>query len=137
VFFSAPRGSLPWLLLVLGVAWVGQVLGGEIVSPEISGFAGALAMTPVALAIGRMPGGPPSQVTFLPAFWLLVPGAIGLIGVTTVVGDPSSADVGDLIKPMGSVLSVALGVLCGVSLFRGADATLAPLIRRAWPGSRR
>ena len=137
VFFSAPRGSLPWLLLVLGVAWVGQVLGGEVVSPEVSGFVGALAMTPVALAVARIPGGPPSQVTFLPAFWLLVPGAIGLIGVATVVGDPSSADVGDLIKPMGSILSVALGVLCGVSLFRGADATWASLIRRAPSDNRR
>lgn len=137
VFFSAPRGSLPWLLLVLGVAWVGQVLGGKVVSPEVSGFVGALAMTPVALAVARLPGGPPSQVTFLPAFWLLVPGAIGLIGVATVVGDPSSADVGDLIKPMGSILSVALGVLCGVSLFRGADATWASLSHRARPGSPR
>ena len=137
VFFSAPRGSLPWLLLVLGVAWIGQVLGGQAVSPEVSGFVGALAMTPVALAIARIPGGPPSQVTFLPAFWLLVPGAIGLIGVATVVGDPSSAEVGDLLKPMGSILSVALGVLCGVTLFRGADATRASLTRRVRPGSRR
>lgn len=32
------------------------------------------------LRAARIPGGPPSQVTFLPAFWLLVPGALGLIG---------------------------------------------------------
>ena len=49
-------------------------------------------MTPVALAIARLPGGPPSQVTFLPAFWLLVPGALGLIGVATIVGDPCLGD---------------------------------------------
>jgi uncharacterized membrane protein YjjB (DUF3815 family) len=41
-----------------------------------SGLRGAL-MTPVALAIARLPGGPPSQVTFLPAFWLLVPARSG------------------------------------------------------------
>jgi uncharacterized membrane protein YjjP (DUF1212 family) len=135
-FFSAPRGSLPWMLLVLIIAWLGQVVGGEVLSPEISGFVGALAMTPVALAVARLPGAPPSQVTFLPAFWLLVPGALGLIGVATVVGDPSSADAGDLIKPMGAILSVALGVLCGVTLFRGADATRATLTRRAPRGNR-
>jgi hypothetical protein len=42
------------------------------------------------------------------------------------------------IKPMGSIVSVALGVLCGVSLFRGLDATRATLTRRpAPPGSPR
>jgi uncharacterized membrane protein YjjB (DUF3815 family) len=38
---------------------------------------GALVMTPVALAVAQFPAGPPSQVTFLPALWLLVPGALG------------------------------------------------------------
>jgi uncharacterized membrane protein YjjB (DUF3815 family) len=79
-------------------------------------------MTPVALAIAQLPGGPPSQVTFLPAFWLLVPGAIGLIGVTEVVGNPASAGIEDLIAPIGSIVSIALGVLCGVSIFRGLAA---------------
>jgi hypothetical protein len=32
-------------------------------------------MTPVVLWVERLPGGPPKLVTFLPAFWLLVPGA--------------------------------------------------------------
>lgn len=121
-YFSAPRGSLRWLLVVLLVAWVGQRLGDLVVGGDVSGFFGALAMTPVALAISRLRGGPPSQVTFLPAFWLLVPGALGLIGVTEVVGNPSAAGVDDLVKPLGAIVSIALGVLCGVSLFRGLAA---------------
>jgi uncharacterized membrane protein YjjB (DUF3815 family) len=136
VFFSAPRGSLAWLLLVLAVAWIAQFAAGQAISPEISAFVGALAMTPVALGVARLPGGPPSQVTFLPAFWLLVPGALGLIGVATVVGDPSSADIGDLLKPIGAIFSVALGVLCGVTLFRGAQVTRATLSHRAPRGTR-
>ena len=75
-------------MLVLLSAWIGQVIGGRIVGAEVSGFFGALTMTPIALAVARLPGAPPPQVTFLPAFWLLVPGALGLIGVTEVVGDP-------------------------------------------------
>ena len=43
-------------------------------------------MTPLVLLIGRRRAGPPSMVLFLPAFWLLVPGAAGLIGVTAIVG---------------------------------------------------
>jgi uncharacterized membrane protein YjjB (DUF3815 family) len=127
VYFSAPRGTLVWLLLVLLTAWVGQLVGSRLVGPDVSGFFGALAMTPVALAIARLPSGPPSQVTFLPAFWLLVPGAIGLIGVTEIVSDPASAGLEDLVKPLAAIVAIALGVLCGVSAWRGLGAATRSL----------
>ena len=135
VYFSAPRGALPWLMLVLIAAWIGQLIGDRLVGGDVSGFFGALLMTPVALAIARLPGGPPSQVTFLPAFWLLVPGALGLIGVTEVVGDPATATIDDLLKPVGSIVSIALGVLGGVSVYRGLSAAPPWLLRRAVRGS--
>jgi uncharacterized membrane protein YjjB (DUF3815 family) len=116
---------------VLIAAWLGQVVGDRLFGGTVSGFFGALAMTPVALAIASLPGGPPSQVTFLPAFWLLVPGALGLAGVTKVVGDPASAGVADLIEPLGSIVAIALGVLCGVTLFRGVTSMPARLRRLA------
>jgi len=128
VYFSAPDGALVWLLVVLLAAWIGQLVGDRLFGPDVSGFFGALAMTPVALAVARLPGGPPSQVTFLPAFWLLVPGAIGLIGVTEVVGNPAAATLQDLVQPLGAVVGIALGVLCGVSLARGVGR--APAHRR-------
>ncbi|HET9139594.1 threonine/serine exporter family protein [Actinophytocola sp.] len=129
VFRSAPRGALPWLLLVLLVAWVGQLIGEELVGSEASGFVGALVMTPVALAVAALPNGPPSQVTFLPAFWLLVPGAIGLISVTEMVSNPASASVGDLVQPIAGILGIALGVLCGVSIYRGVTTAPRRLLR--------
>ena len=60
-------------------------------------------MTPVALAVARLPGGPPSQVTFLPAFWLLVPGAIGLIGSPRSSATRPTASLEDLIQPVAAV----------------------------------
>jgi uncharacterized membrane protein YjjP (DUF1212 family) len=119
-YFSAPRHASRWLLVVLIAAWIGQIVGGELFGADVSGFFGALAMTPVALAIARLPNGPPSQVTFLPAFWLLVPGAIGLIGVTEVVGNPAGATLEDLVQPLTSVVSIALGVVVGVWLYNSA-----------------
>ena len=87
----------------------------------MSGFFGAIAMAPIALAIERFPGAPPAQVTFLPAFWLLVPGALGLIGVTEIVGDPATATIEDLVRPIGAIVSIALGILSGVLLFRATS----------------
>src|SRR5262249_43956945 len=48
---SAPRGSLPWIWLVLGVAWIGQWLGGQLTGANLSGFVGGLLVTPVAYLI--------------------------------------------------------------------------------------
>lgn len=131
LYFSAPRGALRWLMIVLLAAWIGQLLGNQLFGAEVSGFFGALVMTPIALAIARLPTGPPSQVTFLPAFWLLVPGALGLIGVTELLGNPATANIGALVKPVGSIISIALGVLGGVSIYRGIAAA-----RPRRPGAR-
>jgi uncharacterized membrane protein YjjP (DUF1212 family) len=122
LYSSAPRGALPWLMLVLFAAWIGQLVGDGLVGADVAGFFGALTVTPIAMSIANLPNGPPAQVTFLPAFWLLVPGALGLIGVTEVVGNPASATIGDLVKPIGSIVSIALGLLAGVSLYRGLAA---------------
>jgi uncharacterized membrane protein YjjP (DUF1212 family) len=116
VYWSAPRGALRWLLLVLLATWVGQLAGRWFGGPAVSGFVGAFTMTPVALAVSCLPNGPPSQVAFLPAFWLLVPGAVGLIRLTEAVGDPAGAGLQDLIQPLASIIAIALGVLCGASV---------------------
>jgi uncharacterized membrane protein YjjP (DUF1212 family) len=133
---SAPRDALGWLLLVLLAAWLGQLVGSWLVNPNVSGFFGALAMTPLALAIARLRSGPPAQVTFLPAFWLLVPGAMGLIGVTEIVGNPANAGLEDLIKPVASIVAIALGVLCGTTIYRGLAAAPKQLSRFRLSGSR-
>ncbi|GAB1515251.1 threonine/serine exporter family protein [Actinophytocola sp. KF-1] len=119
VYFSAPRGALPWLMAVLCTAWLGQLAGEWLLGPNGSGFVGALAMTPVALAVSRLPAGPPAQVTFLPAFWLLAPGAVGLIGVTEAVTDPAASAVAQLVPPLAAILAIALGVLCGTAVHSG------------------
>jgi uncharacterized membrane protein YjjP (DUF1212 family) len=133
--FSAPANAVVWLLLVLAAAWIGQVIGETIAGTDVSGFFGALLMTPLALLIAAA-GGPPAQVTFLPAFWLLVPGALGLAGVTEAFGDPASAGLDDLILPVGAIVSIALGVLCGISLF-GVARAAAPRLSSGQMSRRR
>jgi uncharacterized membrane protein YjjP (DUF1212 family) len=114
--FSAPSSTFGWVLLTLTVAYLGQLVGGALIGATVSGFIGALAMTPVVLWIATLRNGAPSQLTFLPAFWVLVPGAAGLIGLTEAV--TSEAGFVDFAAALVTVMSIALGVLIGTSLYR-------------------
>ena len=55
----------------------------------------------------------PAHASFLPGFWLLVPGALGLIGLTELAGGGGGQD---LVATVGSIFAVALGVLCGTQI---------------------
>jgi uncharacterized membrane protein YjjP (DUF1212 family) len=121
----APQRSLGWLLVVLFSAWTGQLLGERLLDPTLSGFVGAAVMVPVAHVVARAPYAPPAHVMFLPAFWLLVPGAIGLIGITEIVGENAEAGFENLVRALVSIPSIALGILVGTMVVRAARATAA------------
>jgi uncharacterized membrane protein YjjB (DUF3815 family) len=69
----------------------------------------------------------------LPAFWLLVPGALGLAGVSGLVelGDGTSQGADNLINAFLTVVSVALGMLVGSSLTATARASSRLFTSRA------
>lgn len=116
--FSAPGRSFGWILLVLAVAYSAQLLGTALAGPTVGGLLGAAAMSPVVLWIGTLKHGAPTQLTFLPAFWMLVPGAAGLLGLTEAIGAGSGAD--DFVDALVSILAIALGVLVGTAIYRFA-----------------
>ncbi len=123
VYNSAPSGSLPWLLIVLLVAFVGQRVGNDLLGGYLGGFVGAFLMTPTAKAIENTDTGPPTLVTFLPAFWLLVPGALAVIGVTEFVSSDHQVGSGDFLGTAAAILSIALGVLCGYPFVDSVERT--------------
>ena len=129
VAYSAPTRSFPGLLVVLYAAWIGQVVGNHLFGGYVSGLVGAMVMTPVAYFFARRPGSMPAYATFLPGFWLLVPGAIGLIGVTTLAGSGAATASNDLKTAVGSTIAVALGLVCGTQLHESLAATTARLSR--------
>jgi len=112
---ARPRAT-PWILLVLYVAYAGQVLGGLLLGGVLSAFTGAVLMTPVAMLVARHRSGPTTLVSFLPAFWLLVPGALGLVGVAKYIGDERVYGAASLITAGETMVAIALGVLIGSSL---------------------
>ena len=121
--------SLGWILLVLYVAYGAQVLGDALFGGVLSAFIGAAVMTPVAVLVSRQPSGPPTLVSFMPAFWLLVPGALGLVGVTTIL-DGDTYGLRTLTTTTTTMVAIALGVLVGLA-FTTAGRTVAS--RRAEP----
>jgi len=114
---SAPRNSFVWMLLVLLVAFAAQQLAARFIPSEVSGFFGTFVATPLAYLIHRRFHGPPAQVTFLPSFWLLVPGALGLLSVTRMLSDRSGG-LDSLVTAVFAIASIALGTLVGASLHR-------------------
>ena len=67
--------------------------------------------------LGRDPPlGPPSLATFLPAFWLLVPGAVGLIGMAEFVGSNRAAGLDHFVNALITFISIGIGVLVGNAL---------------------
>jgi uncharacterized membrane protein YjjP (DUF1212 family) len=115
--FSGPRNTLPWMLLVLLVTFGAQQIAASMVGMELSGFFGTLVATPLGYLIQQRFRGPPSMVTFLPAFWILVPGSLSLLSVTRMLND-RAAGVDGLITALLAITSIALGTLVGASLYR-------------------
>ena len=133
VAHSTPPGALLSLLVVLYAAWTGQVLGDALFGAYSSGFVGAVVMTFVAYQLARLQSTMPVYAMFLPGFWLLVPGSLGLIGLTTFLAFPDSASGADVFAVIGAIAAVALGVLCGVELHRwllGAERRAQAVKRR-------
>lgn len=73
-------------------------------------------MAPVAMLAARQPSGPPTLITFLPGFWLLVPGAMGLAGVTGLLDEDRFEGLGSLVDMGTSMVGITLGILLGLAI---------------------
>lgn len=115
LFFGPPRRFWPWMLLMTVTAYVGQLAGHVVLGDYGAGFVGGLALTVTAFAISHRPGTPATVSLILPGFWMLVPGSLGLMGVTEMMGtDSTSVFTATLI----SMISIALGVQSGLLVWR-------------------
>ena len=117
LFSGAPKGSLLWFIVVLFLVQTAQRVGNELLSPELSGFVGALVIVPLTRTIELLPRGPSAAVTMLPALWLLVPGALGFIGISEAATDQGSG-IESLVSTGLAMFSISLGVLVGSGIVR-------------------
>jgi uncharacterized membrane protein YjjB (DUF3815 family) len=116
VYLSAPKGSLFWLIAAIGVALVGQQVGGLAMPASYSGAVGASLVVPFAMLASRIKSSPPAIVMMLAAFWALVPGALSFVSLSeAATGGPASVET--LGQTVAAVFSIALGTLAGFSIF--------------------
>lgn len=122
VYLSAPKGSLVWLVAAIGVALIGQQIGGLTLPASYSGAVGAFLVVPFAMLASRIRSSPPAVVMMLASFWALVPGALSFVSLSeAATGGPAS--VTTLGTTVAAIFSIALGTLAGYSVFHTVNRT--------------
>lgn len=110
---SGANRDLFWMLLVLYIAMVGQTIGEHYLNPYFGAFLGATLMALSSEFIARSPKRTAAVVSQALAFWFLVPGARGLLSVTSILSeDLQSAAIG-LGEMTMLIIAITLGVLLG------------------------
>jgi uncharacterized membrane protein YjjP (DUF1212 family) len=108
---SGANRDLFWMLLVLYLAMLGQSVGEQYFNSYFGAFLGAALMALGSELIARSPRRTPAVVSQMLAFWFLVPGARGLLSVTSILNeDLQSAAIG-LGEMLILIVSITLGVL--------------------------
>jgi uncharacterized membrane protein YjjP (DUF1212 family) len=115
IYLSAPRGSLVWLTLAVGVALIGQQVGTLFFSPAHAGALGAALVLPFALMASRLKHAPTPLVMVLAAFWALVPGSMSFESMSQAATG-GHGDLPTLITAIAAVFSIALGTVVSWSV---------------------
>ncbi|MEV7282500.1 threonine/serine exporter family protein [Streptomyces sp. NPDC093111] len=118
LYFSAQPRVTGWLLGALLTERLVQSAASELGGVTFGAFAAGVLLPPMASWIARR-SRTPDQVVFLPCFWLLVPGAVGLTSVSEIIveGD-TDGGLSSLVNTIVTVAAIALGVLVGAGLQR-------------------
>jgi len=130
-FSAAPRRSLIWILYALVVAYSAQLLGNLTLGAELSGLIGALIVIPAVYLAGRLRIAPSPAIMLTCAYWLLVPGAMGFIGLSEAAAGTSGA-TSAILRTAGSLIAIAIGMMLGAAFSRDVTA-----VARGWRLGRR
>lgn len=118
VFKSSRSRSLPWMMATMLMAFLGQYVAGRFLDGSSTAFFGAAVMTISALVIEYRLKGPPALVSIIPAFWLLAPGSVGLVSVTTMATE-GLGTAGSVLQLLFILTAIATGSLIGAFVYSG------------------
>lgn len=115
-FMSIRDKDLPWIILVLYIAFLGQQFGNYFIGGFSGAFLGSLLMTISGTLVGRSPLRTPSFVSILPAFWVLVPGSLGFISLASLIGHNYFSAASNLTEVVMTVVAISMGLLVGAAI---------------------
>jgi uncharacterized membrane protein YjjP (DUF1212 family)/uncharacterized membrane protein YjjB (DUF3815 family) len=113
VRLSGSNRDLFWMLLVLYIAMLGQFLGEYLGNSYLGAFLVATFMALSSELIARSPRRTPALVSQMLAFWFLVPGARGLLSVTSILSEDYQNALIGLGEMTVLIAAIALGVFLG------------------------
>lgn len=117
LFFSAAWPLIGVLTAVLALTY-GIVVSTQmfVIAPVASGIAAAIMLPALRLLEVHRPRWPAS-LTFRPAFWLLVPGSLGLVAVSDLSDSTGTVSSSGLLASVAAtVVALAVGVQIGALL---------------------
>jgi uncharacterized membrane protein YjjP (DUF1212 family) len=110
---SGANRDLFWIMLVLYIAMLGQSFGEQYLNSYAGAFIAATLMALSSEFIGRSPRRTPPVVSQTLAFWFLVPGARGLLSVTSALTKGLQSAAIGLSEMVILMIAITLGVLMG------------------------
>ena len=116
--------DVPWILGVLFLTFVVQFAGQWLWGVQLGVFAGAIVAGLSASVVHRLSGRPLRLVVYLPAFWLLVPGSLGLL--STVQLAAGEGDLSSVTATTAAMVSIVVGTLVGSAAGRALERHLGP-----------
>jgi uncharacterized membrane protein YjjP (DUF1212 family) len=131
VRLSGANRDLFWMLLVLYIAMVAQKAGESLINPYFGAFLAAMLMAVSSEFIARSPRRTPALVSQVVAFWFLVPGAQGLLSVTSILSENYQSALIGLGEMLILIVAIALGVLLGTLLI-SPRKFITPITRSEW-----
>ena len=113
LFMSIRNKDLPWVILILYIAFFGQQAGNYLIGGFFGAFSGSLLMAISGTIIERRDHKTPSFVSIMPAFWILVPGSLGFMSLATFISQSYIAAITDAVMVAMTIVAISLGLLLG------------------------
>jgi len=101
------------VLIVLFTTFLGQQAGNYLLGGLFGAFIGSVIMTMIGTFLERSKLRTPYYVSIIPAFWILVPGALGFISLAALMGQNYSFSIASLIQVALTFVAISTGLLIG------------------------
>jgi uncharacterized membrane protein YjjB (DUF3815 family) len=115
IFIKAPLRTFGWILVACVTGYLGTRVGASWLGPQMAALGGAFAVGILGNGYARWLGRPAQLVT-IPAVLLLVPGSMGLRGMTSLLGRDTVSGLDTLFAMFVVAIAIVAGLLVATAI---------------------